>query len=278
MARYSEQGNHEPAVLDGFARCLHATAWADMRDRLEEEEDGAQPPYTGGGEVLDYDPPVTREARDAADHALATIQMDNGVSLADRWRIGEGCLCHSCATHGTPWVFGWYLAMEWLGHGVAWDDDHPEHGLEVGHGEFYYFSPEEAGDTEARTSPQYQAPRDEVEWSIECEPELFDPEDHFEDKGIVEHIRSELARGNDWAWCIVRVTARWGELRGFDVLGGCSYQSEAAFREAGDYYEEMCAQALAELDAQVTRVVNGAEPRGGAPTNRMLGGRVDRRH
>lgn len=34
-------------------------------------------------------------------------------------------------------LFGHYLAMEAMGHGVSWADDHEPHGLRVPHMEFH---------------------------------------------------------------------------------------------------------------------------------------------
>jgi hypothetical protein len=65
-------------------------------------------------------------------------------------------------------------------------------------------------------------------------------------------IYAELARGNDWAWCEVRVTARWRMWVGADYLGACSYLNEEDFRRAGGYFADMKARALDDLNEQIS--------------------------
>jgi hypothetical protein len=60
----------------------------------------------------------------------------------------------------------------------------------------------------------------------------------------VEHwVESQLAYGNEWAWCIVTITARYRNFEGTDTLAGCSYESEEAFK-ACPYYTDLRAGAL----------------------------------
>ncbi len=58
----------------------------------------------------------------------------------------------------------------------------------------------------------------------------------------------------EWAWCCVKVTARWKGLEGTDYLGGCSYKSEEDFRKDG-YYEDMCSTAYDDLVQQINALV-----------------------
>lgn len=71
------------------------------------------------------------------------------------------------------------------------------------------------------------------------------------DKETEEWIRSELNRGNDWAWCHVNVIATHDGYVGVDSLGCCSYKSEKDFRN-GPYYTDMVNQALTELAIKLT--------------------------
>ena len=66
-------------------------------------------------------------------------------------------------------------------------------------------------------------------------------------------IIEDYNNGNEWAWCTVRVTARWRDFVGADFLGGCSYESEKDFI-AGGYYEDMKARALATLNNELKTV------------------------
>ena len=66
------------------------------------------------------------------------------------------------------------------------------------------------------------------------------------DKAEEDRILADLERGNEWAWCVVRVTATWLGYTGSDVMGGNSYASEAAF-QADAYYDDMVDNALTAL-------------------------------
>ena len=98
---------------------------------------------------------------------------------------------------------------------------------------------------------------DEVEFRLECSPEDTSPEgnasaiDKETDKEILDWIYSELNAGNEWAWCQVKVSARWKGLEGVDYLGCCSYKSESDFREPGGYYDDMKNEAFADLIRQI---------------------------
>lgn len=60
-------------------------------------------------------------------------------------------------------------------------------------------------------------------------------------------IRSQLESGNEWAWCSVTVRVTLGDAFAEDHLGGCSYESKAAFTAPGGYYDDMVHQACNEL-------------------------------
>lgn len=85
----------------------------------------------------------------------------------------------------------------------------------------------------------------DVEWSIKCEPD-YEPirgnvlasGNDEEDRKAEHWVVDELGRGNQWAWCYVRVTGKWKVFTAWDVLGGCSYKSEQDFKTGG-YYEDM---------------------------------------
>jgi hypothetical protein len=99
------------------------------------------------------------------------------------------------------------------------------------------------------TIPEIQ----DVEFTLTCLPEdiqiegnasAIDPET---DKEIADDIRQQLERGNSWAWCVVKVEAKWKGLKGSDILGGCSYKSEKDFVDNSCYYEDMKQTAYCNL-------------------------------
>ena len=59
-----------------------------------------------------------------------------------------------------------------------------------------------------------QLTESEVEFVVDCIPEDLpitgnaSAIDEVTDALVEAHIRDQLARGNEWAWCVVRVTAR----------------------------------------------------------------------
>lgn len=106
----------------------------------------------------------------------------------------------------------------------------------------------------------------QVEYTITCEPELepiagnaMASGDETVDRETEAWIIDQLERGNEWAWCIVKVTASVeldGErFEGADYLGCCSYDSEADFVGDGNtgYFPDMKAAALADLEKTLER-------------------------
>jgi len=107
--------------------------------------------------------------------------------------------------------------------------------------------------------------RERVEFKLEIEEEDTDPADHFasgdaeDDAETVSWIRAQLAKGNLWAWFCAKVTARLGDFDGVDILGACSYKSEADFTQPRGYYDGMKGEAtLALADSILDAVKRGS--------------------
>jgi hypothetical protein len=100
--------------------------------------------------------------------------------------------------------------------------------------------------------------RKNVEITLECLPEDCQLEgnvsciDDATDAANIAWVREQLESGNEWAWCTARVTVRWRGFEGSDVLGCCSYASEADFIKCG-YYADMVDEALRMLNESVAR-------------------------
>jgi hypothetical protein len=98
---------------------------------------------------------------------------------------------------------------------------------------------------------------EQVVYSLLMEPEQdIDLRGHFDNAEDVRWVREQLANGNQWAWCITRVEARWNDgHRTFkgesNWLGGCSYRSEADFKQPGGYYDDMKKEAYDDLVSKV---------------------------
>ncbi len=113
---------------EGAARAFWVTSWASG-----EEERGT----SLRGEIMDQAPETPLSAWVAAGELIGRPEAANGVpirALADRAaRAGgdEGSMDIDARE------FGHYMAMEALGHGVSWFDDHATFDIEVPNPEYH---------------------------------------------------------------------------------------------------------------------------------------------
>ena len=117
-------------VVDGMARALFADAWV-----AEQEEAGES---FSGTEILDVLPETDDEAADEALRFYGQVEGTNRTDMAallekagkaDGYRSWEEA---PADRHGSyAWTFGWYVAMQALGSGVSWFDDHGSFPLKV---------------------------------------------------------------------------------------------------------------------------------------------------
>lgn len=124
----------DPAIRDAMARTLWVDAWASN----EEEWDRSQ----SGQDVMEIAPPTPEHAHLAARKLYDSIEAASGGTGAIV-RALQAAKVDALAHGGhlravTKDDFGYALAMEALGTGVAWTDDHPSHGLTVPHTDYYY--------------------------------------------------------------------------------------------------------------------------------------------
>jgi hypothetical protein len=87
------------------------------------------------------------------------------------------------------------------------------------------------------------------------------------DKAAEDEILARLDNGDVWAWAGVTVEAHLiappcpgtvsptVRLVGRDFLGCCNYTDENDFKQQGGYYDDMKAQALADLQGQIDYLV-----------------------
>lgn len=158
---WAERRGFADAILrDGFARAIFVSAWADACEEVLGERDSAfecydcgraagkqhkkrckaaeiaRNGYAGSGQDwMDTAPATSEHALATAREALADIAKSNKVDLLDVFAANIELDGHE----GKPTLelFGHYLGMQWLGHGVAWSDSHPDHELELGYGEYH---------------------------------------------------------------------------------------------------------------------------------------------
>lgn len=104
----------------------------------------------------------------------------------------------------------------------------------------------------------------EVTFTIECEWEDapvrggFASGDDVADKALEDQITARLYAGDIWAWCCVVVTARWRGFSGTASLGCCSYVDEKDFKNS-DYFNDMRAEALEDLNKEISNFVKSGE-------------------
>lgn len=107
----------------------------------------------------------------------------------------------------------------------------------------------------------------EVEFEIECLPEdlpvrgnAIASDDPEFDKKVEDEILDKLERGFEWAWCCVRVIARWEGFEGDAYLGGVSCDNEEAFTTGdSDYYEALKQEALDLLNLRLAETAQKLE-------------------
>jgi hypothetical protein len=99
---------------------------------------------------------------------------------------------------------------------------------------------------------------EQVKFELKCEPEAIPVRgnalasgDDEVDKQCEDKIIADLEAGNEWAWCTVIVEASWAGFTGWDSLGACSSDNEAAFRVEGGYFRDMVRSAIDHLLARI---------------------------
>ena len=100
----------------------------------------------------------------------------------------------------------------------------------------------------------------EAKYDCECQEEDVSIDESSDDEQTRKWIRDELAAGNTWAWCEVRVRASWNGFVGEAYLGGCSYDSMDDFVENSGYWEDMCTEAFNDLLTALEEAARQLEP------------------
>jgi len=105
--------------VESAARAFFVSAWADAAEEQGESFSGMQ--------LMDVAPPTPDEVIEHAARFIKSVEKLNGRSIDELY--AEAANAPDEADHSrepTPSEFGHYLAMEAMGHGVSWYDDHPE--------------------------------------------------------------------------------------------------------------------------------------------------------
>jgi hypothetical protein len=105
-------------IRNGMARALWITAYANWADEHAGEPGVVR--ATHGADWADVAPETPEAAEEAAAELETLFVAANRVSMADIWRRAK------IKTQRETFLFGHYMAMQALGEGVSWFDDHPE--------------------------------------------------------------------------------------------------------------------------------------------------------
>lgn len=115
--------------LEGAARAIFVLAYADFAEQAS--DDDRFPIARNGEDWYDRAPETPPAAYALAGRMWSEIEARNGASI---YAIAEWAATADDA-QPDPEKFGRDLAMEWMGTGVSWEDDHAPFGLEIPHGE-----------------------------------------------------------------------------------------------------------------------------------------------
>jgi hypothetical protein len=135
------------AILDGMARGVFVQWYAS---EMEEEDpripEGMPREKAGAGEDwMDVAPETPTEAFTWARRYAVRLAEANGLGCALPLAGVVPLLRKATEADGQAWPppaeyaaeFGHYLAMQGVGHGVSWFDDHADFEIEIPHSEFY---------------------------------------------------------------------------------------------------------------------------------------------
>lgn len=123
-------------IVEAMARGLFVNAWDDAEREAGREH---------RGELMDLAPETIPEAVDAAEDLARQFEEENQKAFDVMYEEASDMEGHR--VEPTPEDFGHYTAMQALGHGVSWRDDHPDHGFKVPHVD-YVVTPAEYGEDE----------------------------------------------------------------------------------------------------------------------------------
>jgi len=79
------------------------------------------------------------------------------------------------------------------------------------------------------------------------------------DRQVEDEIIERLNGGDDWAWALVHVVAKYDgidDVQGDDYLGCCTYKDGDDFRENSGYFEDMMKVACDELRKKLDHIVS----------------------
>jgi hypothetical protein len=164
---------------DKATQTIFASLWADW---VEENAKHAEKyrHILSGNDILEIAPAYEafmkpREKRQLEDKIygmIAKFEEANGnTDILDLYKLAiqlDGQDMNNLSAGATPEMFGFYVLMRMLGHGVSWEDDHKNAGFKYPHAEVSYLEfPESFHDIEPDDRDEDED--DDEEWEHEGE-------------------------------------------------------------------------------------------------------------
>lgn len=134
---------------DKATQNIFASMWADWVEENAKHSEKYRH-LLQGKDVLEIAPSYEefmkpREKRQLEDKIYGFIasfeEANNNADVLDLYKhalVVDGQSLDNPSTGSTPEMFGFYIIMKMLGHGVAWEDDHKEAGFKYPHVEVSY--------------------------------------------------------------------------------------------------------------------------------------------
>lgn len=99
--------------------------------------------------------------------------------------------------------------------------------------------------------------KEDVTFDVVAEKENISPKASMatcskeEIDNFVAAVKEVRKKSLTWGWCCVRVTAKYKSFTGDAYLGGCSYTSKDDFINNSGYMQQLCAEALHNLNEEI---------------------------
>lgn len=99
--------------------------------------------------------------------------------------------------------------------------------------------------------------KEDVTFDVVAEKEDISPAASMRGAGkeeidnFVAAVKEVRKKSRTWGWCCVRVTAKYKSLTGDAYLGGCSYESKDDFINNSGYLQQLCTEALHNLNEEI---------------------------
>ena len=161
-------------IVSAMARALFVDAWA------EAEQEAWRQPGGPGRDLMDHAPETIPEAFDKAEELAAEFEQVNQKAF-DVMYEEAAALPGKHYREPTAEDFGHYTAMQAIGHGVGWYDDHPDHGFKIPHvawviypGDYGAEEPERCARCGAPLEQPGQPGFDEGDYCARCRSSGFD--------------------------------------------------------------------------------------------------------